>query len=376
MNEKEISEIRRRFRPEKNNIGNVYGCYVNAQGEIVSEFTQSLGLMPEEEAEELLSVLKKTLSGKLGKNLIGVEFATAQVANSEEHRLLMALRNSSLKDENALHAFYQKVSGVLRMEGGYLILLAGENYDVPFRSQDGIQQDDASSEVYSYVVCAICPIKSRKPALSYAANENEFRTQKADWLVGTPELGFLFPAFEDRAANIYSSLYYTRETSGEHQEFADAIFSVPLPMPADEQKETFGAVLTETLESECSLDVMQSIHEQIREKIQEHKEEGNEEPLRLSRRDAQQVMRNCGVSEERAEAFAEKYAESFAGQDGPTPENLVNTKQFQISTPDVVIRVNPDHSDLVETRIINGRKYLLIPADNDVQVNGIRVTVS
>ena len=29
MNEKEIAEIRRRFRPDKNNITHVRGCYVN-----------------------------------------------------------------------------------------------------------------------------------------------------------------------------------------------------------------------------------------------------------------------------------------------------------------------------------------------------------
>ena len=45
MNEKEISEIRRRFRPDKSNITHVRGCYVNERQGIVAAFDQSLSLI-------------------------------------------------------------------------------------------------------------------------------------------------------------------------------------------------------------------------------------------------------------------------------------------------------------------------------------------
>lgn len=32
MNEKEVAEIRRRFKPEKSAVTHVRGCYVSAQG--------------------------------------------------------------------------------------------------------------------------------------------------------------------------------------------------------------------------------------------------------------------------------------------------------------------------------------------------------
>lgn len=159
MNEKEVSEIRRRFRPDKSNITRVRACYVNEKREIVSQFEQSLAVTPQEESERILALLKRTLSGTLGKNLIDVEFSTGQVAGSDEHRLLMALRNSSLKDEEAVQALYQKVIGSLSIEGDYLILLTHDTYDVPYRSKDGQRQDDASSEVFSYILCSICPVK-------------------------------------------------------------------------------------------------------------------------------------------------------------------------------------------------------------------------
>ena len=38
-----------------------------------------------------------------------------------------------------------------------MILLVHDAYDVPYRSQDGDKQDDASSEVFSYILCSVCP---------------------------------------------------------------------------------------------------------------------------------------------------------------------------------------------------------------------------
>ena len=103
MNEREVAELRRRFRPEKNSISRVRGCYVNDQKEIISELNQTLGAMREEEGQALLAILKKTLSGALGKNLLDVEFTTQQVLQGEEHKLLMALRNSHLEDDEAVY---------------------------------------------------------------------------------------------------------------------------------------------------------------------------------------------------------------------------------------------------------------------------------
>lgn len=160
MNQKEVSELRRRWRPEKNAVSRIYGCFVNGEGEIVSDLDESLGAMPQEEAEKYLGLLKKTLSGVLGKNLIDIVFSTQQVMDSEEHRLLSALRSSALRDGAARKAFYQKVIDSLDMEGNsYLLLAACDAYDVPRRGRDGALQEDASEDVFSYILCCVCPVK-------------------------------------------------------------------------------------------------------------------------------------------------------------------------------------------------------------------------
>lgn len=375
MNEKEIAEIRRRFRPDKSNISSIRGCYVNEKREIVSEFSQPLSITPQEEAEQLLSILKRALSGTLGKNLIDITFDTRQVVDSAEHKLLMSLKNSALTDDEAVQALFSRIIQSLSIEGNYLILLACDKYDVPYRAKDGEQQEDASSEVYTYILCSICPIKMTKPALSYYIYENAFHNCKSDWIVGAPELGFLFPAFDDRSSNIYNALYYSRDIKENHKELVDAVFNTEIPMPAAEQKEAFQNLLEETLDSDCSYEIVQAVNEQLCGMIEEHKASKEPEPLVVSKKTVRHVLESCGVAEERVTAFDEKYDDTFGADTDLSPRNIVDTRQFEVRTPDVTIHVNPERSDLVETRIINGAKYILIRANEGVEVNGINISI-
>lgn len=339
-------------------------------------FDQSVGLMPQEENERYHTLLKKTLSGTAGKNLIDISFRTKQVMDSDEHKLLMSLRNSTLTDENNVREFYQKVIESLNFEGSYLILLAYDTYDVPYRSKDGLKQQDASSNVFSFVLCSICPVKLKQPELSYCSEDKEFHNSKMGWVVAAPELGFMFPSFDDRASNIYNALYYTKNVKENHDEFIDTIFHTDVPMPAEEQKITFQSVLSDSLESECNYAVVQTVHEELCGMIELHKESKEEEPLVISKDQVKSVLQSCGVSDTHVNDFVEKYDENFGEGTEVSPRNIIDNKKFVIRTPDVVITVNPDRSDLVETRIINGTKYFLICADDGVEVNGVNINIS
>ena len=375
MNQKEVSELRRRFRPEKSAVSRVYGCYVNGSSrEIISYLDESLGNMPLEEAEKYLSLLKKSLSGSLGKNLIDVVFSTQQVADSDEHRLLSALRESGLKDGEIRETFYRAVIGALDMgDSNYLILLAHDAYDVPRRGKDGEADPDSSDEVFSYILCSVCPVKNCKMELGYFPGENEFHSCAAGQVVSAPELGFLFPAFDDRAANIYNALFYSRKPDQIHQEFLDAVFRTEPPMSAAEQREAFQGALTGALEDACSLEVVQAVHEQLTERIDEHKESGSAEPLALTARDVGGILRRCGVEEERVESFQAQCGQSFGESAALNPANLIDSKKFEIRTSQVLISVDPAYSYVVESRVIDGKRYLLIPAGEEVEVNGLAV---
>ncbi len=349
MNQKEVGELRRRFQPEKSTVRRIYGCYVNNIGEIVAYLDESIGTMPPEEAEQYLGLFKKALSGTIGKNLIDIVFSTQQVADSDEHRLLSALRNSELRDETAREAFFQTVIRSMDLDSSYVILLAHNVYDVPVRGKGRDPFAEAGDTVFSFIVCCVCPLKEGKASLSFCPAENEFHSLVPSPTVCPPELGFLFPAFDDRAANIYSALFYSRKPNELHQNFLDTVFCVEPPMTAGEQKEAFQTALSESLESACSLEVVQTVYEQLTERMEQHREEP------------------------RVTAFCENCGRQFGDGAALSPANLVDGRHFEVKTAEATISLSAADSCLIETRIVDGRKYLLVPVGEGLEVNGMPV---
>ncbi|MEE1035829.1 MAG: DUF4317 domain-containing protein [Oscillospiraceae bacterium] len=375
MNDKEIGEIRRHLRRDRSNITAIHGCYVNENKEIITRFRQSTGLMPENESDKYFALLRRTLSGSIGKNLIDITFQTSQVAGSPEHQLLMDLRKSQLKDEELLDTFFKKIIDTLVVEGNFLILVGCDSYDVPFKSKDDSFQKDQSEETYTYLLCTICPVKQTKANLHYVPEEKLFHDGAMNQMVSAPAVGFLFPAFDNRSTNIYNALYYTHDTKNSQDALIEALFNTPVPKPAAEQKKSFEALLTTSLGEECSLDVVQTVHDQLCQRIELHKEAKVAEPLMISKEDVKEVLTSCGVSEEHVAKFSVDYDEVFGFEADLHPKNVIDNKHFEIKTPDVVIKVDPARSDLIETRIIGGVKYLMICADEDVEVNGVSINI-
>ena len=371
MTNKDISAIRKRFNLEKNNITVIRGCYVSSQGEIISTFSRSLRGMGQEEAEKYLAIFKKTLSGTQGQNLIDIDFDPEKMADSPEYQHLTHLKDSALKDDELVEDFYNQVIGNTGLEDPYLILLMHDGYDVPHHSKDGRVMD--SDTVFHYILCAVCPVKMTKPTLSYNADRNLFTSKDADWVVSSPEIGFLFPAFEEKAANIYRAVFYTKDTSVPHDDFVAAVFMSQFPMPADEQKERFQTIMQESLGEECSYKVMQAVHESVMEKIEAQKETKSNEPIRLTKYDVLEAIEECGVSTEHMDAFKESFDREFGEQTRLNAVNVTNPKQFEVRTPNAVLRVDADRYDLVETREIDGHTYVMLRADEGIEVVGVSI---
>lgn len=375
MNRKEIGEIRRRQRRDRSNMTKIYGCYVNDKKEIITAFSRSVGMMSENEAEKYFALFRRTLGGTVGKNLLDITFRTAQVADSAEHKRLMALRGQGMEDEQAREALFRQIVESLSMDGNYLILLGSDSYDVPFKSHDGDTQSDNSDETYTYLLCAVCPVKQTKAVLHYEPESKNFQDGNMVNAVAAPELGFLFPAFDDRATNLYNALYYNKSPKDNHEEFVDAVFHTPVAAPAQEQRESFEALLSNALEEECDLDVVQTVHDQLCQQIAMHKESKVPEALTVSGDDVEQMLEQCGVSEKKLAKFHVDFEEAFGADAAVYPDNIIDSKKIEIKTADVSVKVATDRSDLISTRVIGGVKYILIRAEDAVEVNGVNICI-
>ena len=374
MTEKELREIKRRFRPERSNIPRIEGCFVNGSSKsIIAEISQSLGIGDSVVNEKLLGVMKKALSGSIGTNLTNVAYSTKQVTDSEAHKLLMSLYKSRLEDKEALGRFYRKVMESVGFDSNYVILLATDVYDVKSFGRDGLEGD--SYESFTYVVCAICPVKSMPEALTFREADSMFHALSTSTLLGAPELGFMFPTFDDRRTNIYGSLYYTRSVSENYPEFAKTVLDTEVGLPPKAQRAAFGDCLSGVLEEECSFDVVRSVHTQISEMIESHKESRDPEPLTISKATVKTILEGCGVAEDKLGELDAPFDESFGVNAELSPKNIIPVNKFEVSTPEVQIKVDPEHRDLVTTQVIGGVKYVMIKVTGGVEVNGISVKI-
>ncbi len=374
MTEKEVAELRRRFKPEKSNINRVRGCYVNEKKEIISEFDQSLGMMSEDDSAEVLKVFKKTLSGALGRNLLDIEFTTEQVTDGSEQRLLADLKAEKLSNEEKVHTLYDKIISTLELDSSYLILLAYDSYDVFNTSADG-QKETESTSVFNYILCSVCPVRTGKATLSYYFPGKCFRAVAADTVLGAPEIGFMYPAFDDRTANIYGSLYYTKRLNDSHTDTVDALFRAPLPMPAAVQKQTFSQILSEAVAEDCSMRVVRTVHSQMCGVIEEAKADKQQTPPSLSKGDVSEMLRYSGVSDEKVEKFEQKFDEAFGKDTEINPKNIADAKALTVKTDSARVKISSEGASALEARIIDGVKYILIRADGEVEVNGVIINI-
>lgn len=371
MTKQEISEIKRLFTIKNCSITRICGCYVDGEKNKKTELKQAFLALPEEEMFKYFEIFRKSLSGSLGKNLLNLEFPLQSESNGGSQEFMLRLRDSKLKDDVLLEAFYDKIIETYEYVGNYLILLVHDAYDVPGKALDGMDMEDASDEVYEYILCCICPVDLSKPGLSYNAEENTFQNRVRDWVVGMPETGFLFPAFNDRGADLHASLYYSKDAEELKDGFMEQLLGCPVPMSAGAQKETFQVLIEETLGDTCELELVKNIHEKFQEMVAEHKEEPT--PLILDKNEVKTLLAGSGVANDRLEEFDTYYDVAAGEQTELYANNVFNTRSFEVKMPDVVVKVSPDRTDLIETRTIDGRECLVIPLDGAVEVNGITV---
>ena len=371
MIKSEISEIKKLFTQNNCSITRICGCYVDGDKNKKTELKEAFLALPEEEMFKYFEILRKTLSGTLGKNLLTLEFPSKTEEEGGTQEFLLRLRDSKLKDDALLEEFYDKIIEAYEYVGNYLILVIHDVYDVPGKTSDGFEMEDASDEVYEYIMVSICPVILSKPGLSYNAVENTFQNRVRDWVVAAPEHGFLFPAFNDRGADLHSTLYYSKNADDLKEDFVNLVLDCPLPLPAGGQKVSFQTLIEETLQETCSIEAVINIHEKLNEMIEEHKEDPV--PLTLDKEEVKTVFASSGVSNEKMELFDRCYDATAGEKTELVVNNVVNTRTFEVKMPDVVIKVNPERMDLVETKTIDGKECLVISLGNDVEVNGITV---
>lgn len=372
MNKKEANEIKKLFTPANCAISRICGCYVDAEKNKRTEIKEAFLSLPEEEAFKYFAIFRSGLSGTIGKNMVNMEFPLHTEAEDGTQNFLLKLRDSQLKDDALIEEFYDKVIASYDYGENFYIILIHCAYDIPARSSDGLEMDDASDFVYEFIQCSVCPVKLSKAGLCYNSESNVIENRSRDWIVEAPDTGFLFPSFNDRNTDIHSLLYYAKNPEQMPERLIDELLGCVIPMSAKSQKETFQALVEETLGDNCDFETVKNLHENINEILEETKDEPA--PFTLDKYQMKRLLENNGASQEKLEEFEQRYSENEETSVPPfIASNVVNTRSFEIKTTDVSIKVAPDKTYLVENRMIDGRPCIVIGISEHVEINGITV---
>jgi len=402
---REINEIKGLYDTIQDcGISRLCGCYVDGDKRKVKTFNETFLNLQEEELHKYLEIFRKTLSGGQGKNLLDLSFVESKQSDETFGKeLLNSIRNSELKDEALLDKFYDKIIDTYNYIGNYLILLIYQAYDVPGITDDNIEMDDASEEVYKYILCSICPMKLTKPGLGYDDSLNTIHVLKQNFSVELPETGFLFPAFNDRSSDENQILYYTKKVDALQDTFLDELLAVAAPLPAKHQKEGFNSFVASVLGDKSDIETMISLQENLSTFVKDKQNESTGNTVVLEKAAVKNVFEKSGLDNEQLNEFEKRFDEQFDIQtiskknnrknikeeDNEEEEikipklqveqkiiadNVIPTKNFEVKTQDMLLRINTKHMDIVKTKIIDGKKCLVIELTEDVTVNGIPVS--
>lgn len=410
MNKRDVLEIKRRLKKSECTFTKMSGCYVNSNKEMVLSFTQDFRDLKEEEYYKYLDLANKVLSGTIGNNLLKLDFSNDAEAPLGPQQVLLGMRESNLTNEDLLETFYKHVIDNFYYVGNYLIILFRDTYDVPAKTTDHFKTGE-SEEVYEYILCAICPVDLSKPALGYIPDEDRIGARIRDWVVGMPEIGFVFPLFDERSANIHSTLFYTKNTKEPHDEFMKEVLGCGLKRTTNEKKLVFKSIVYKSTENdekgeELFTTIQGGLNDiLIHDAVDETESSDGYQPVLtkeaiLGLSDYVDIPKN--ITEHIAKAWEEEFDEE---EEAPeikqildkklakeathieTERNLVKEnaalkKQLNVHEAidvneesheeDVILRVSKKKASEITTQIVDGQKYIMIPVDDESKafVNG------
>ena len=417
MDKKDILELKRRLKKESCTITKMCGCYVDANKNKVVELNETFLNLEDEEFYKYLDIAKKSLSGTVGNNLLELDFPLDEEAVGGKQQFFLALRESELKNEDLLERLYDLIIENYQYVGNYLILLFHDTYDIITKTNDNLKLDE-SEEVYDYLLCAICPVTLSKPGLGYRQDENRIGARIRDWVVGAPDMGFLFPAFLDRSADIHKTDYFVRDAKDSHPEFIEGALGCGAKRTATEQKQVFHTIVKRALgpDSDKADEVLMNIQESLNNRIETQEEYSDEEieAIVLTADTISEVLNESGIEEDKAKAISQSCTEEFQDELPPV-KNLIDARALEenakikkekelvkevmelkskliekdsvsndeeisgdeIKTYDVILRVKPDKADQIKSQVIGDKKYLMIPVEENeyVNLNGVNTQV-
>lgn len=391
MDKKSIGELRRRLKKDSCTFTKMCGCYVNDSKNKVIKLDETFLNLEDEEYYKYLEIAKKVLSTNVGNNILELDFPLEEEQPGGHQQFLLGIKKSGLKDQGLLDAFYDMVIEKYDSLGNYLILLFHDVYDVMTKTTDNNKLDE-SEEVYEYIICAICPMILSKPGLGYNKSDMRIGTLNREWMVGMPETGFIFPAFNERSSDIHSVLMYTADSKNPHNELIQDILGCREKLTFVQKQNVLCDMVSDVTSEDDLKEVIESVNIELAQ-ISDSEPETvvNEENIKSA-------LTYAGIEENKADKIGKEYITAIDKDELPLLGDIIPNKAvkavkdnnekvllkeeikklnrkiaqaYDTEGSDIIIKVNDEKRELIRQEDIDGETYLVIPiSQNDsIKIN-------
>lgn len=363
MNRAEITEIKNLFKKGASTISRMATCYVDVNKEIKHLSINPFFCVEEEMEQKYLDLLKGVLRGKLQNNLIEVPFSNENELNGEEYKRLTTLVESEF-DEDKIREFCSKIIEAYNYGGNYMIILVKIVYDIMEITSDNIVSDEASNDVYTGILCSICPVKLSKNEMGFNEHKNKIEMFKGDLIIKKPFNGFLFPTFNDRKKDVHNVLFYTVKNSEDDINFIEGFFNETSPLNSKELKNSINEAIEESFKDKVGLNAVIDVFSGIIDKT------NDDNDVIIDKKMITDIMYDADVDEE----CIKDYENNIKSNVELSVDTVFDKKKIEIINQGVSINVDKDYLHYISTKEIDGNKFILIRADNYVNINGIPVS--
>lgn len=370
MNKKEINEIKKNFSDDCGffTVNRVVTAFVDAEKNIKCKTNQLYNTIPQDESDLISANLKKVLSGTIGKNLLEYAFPKDAYLEGGAQLFFHEVLKSKFTDEEVTDKFLNTIIEKMEYVSTYTIFSAHCTYSV-FSKNKADDFDLEADTDYNFIITAICPVELRIDGLIYNEENNSIsKKESSDRIVQLPSDGFLFPLFNDRAADINGVLYYTKNAKKPNTSIIEELLGCEFTMTGASEKESFHSILNNVVGDELDYDLITTVNEKIQTYIDQNAHET--EVTTIDNNKLSSILWESGVSQDKLENLPKVY-EQEVGERPLTAVNLVEKKTV-LTVPSITVNIGKDAVDKVKTQMVDGRKCLIIALDDpEVSVNGL-----
>jgi hypothetical protein len=382
MNKKDIATIRKQFKVDNDllKISNIFNVYImKDSSDIYHHQVQPFGMLDQDQQELFMNNFKKMLGGNLDEKLFELKFR-----KDVEHNSQLILHQGLLSNlaDDWKEYMLQIVSKILlsrQYENDIVISFIRGEYRKPTKRRNVEAEESELDAVYShpFILCSINNTQEPKKELLFDYVEREFKYNfVVDPIINlnAPIAGFLFPCFNDNAADVNHVLYSAGKVHEPDFRFIEEVLNGEETMTAQDDKVVFEEIIKDVTGDQLNTSTLSNVYEEIHRMIVENEEE---ELPKLDTKDIERVLKVSGIEDINIEKVETAFQKIIDDDKYEIKANNVlpkfNTKSIKINTKIANISISPPDLRYVKQIQFNGKLYLMLEVEEDTIIEGFKM---